>query len=236
MFLLYGWDRIFINGYTDEMDEEDYNITLSKKRSGEVRQYINHKKFPDSLITEKYFGEAMPFAENDTEDGRALNRRTEIIGYRYPRITLKPKKDPMKEVTTKLDNGFIVTYRPGVLPGYLAANFESGSGIDFQFIRNTTEMRQNDFYNNTTNGEILSSVLIICSNQVSPCNLDSPVLLKVPFPYNTQCPFSTIKFFNSYVKDGKKIWEEQKKEVKIETIDGCKYDGLGRQFLWLCKF
>ncbi len=222
-FLLYGWDRIFINGYTDEMDEEDYNLTLSKKRSGEVRLYINQKKFPDSLVTEKYFGEAMPFAENDTEDGRALNRRTVIIGYRFPRITLKPKEDPMKEVTTTLDNGFIVTYRPGVMPGYMAANFQSGSGTDFQFITNTTEMRQNNFYNNTTNGEILSSVLIICSKQISPCKLDSPVLLRVPFPYNTPCPLTTIKFFNSYVKDGKKIWEEQNKEVKIETIFGRKY-------------
>jgi outer membrane protein OmpA-like peptidoglycan-associated protein len=71
-FLLSGWNRIFINGYTDEMDEEDYNLTLSKKRSGEVRQYINQKKFPDSLVTEKYFGEAMPFADNETEDGRAF--------------------------------------------------------------------------------------------------------------------------------------------------------------------
>ena len=164
----YGWDRIFITGYTDEMDEEDYNLTLSKKRSGEVRQYIHQKRFPDSLVSEKYFGEAMPFADNDTEDGRALNRRTEIIGYRFPGITLKPKEDPMKEVTTTLDNGFIITYRPGVLPGYLATNFASGSGIDFQFISNTTEMRQNNFYNNTTNGEILSSVLIICSGQISP--------------------------------------------------------------------
>jgi hypothetical protein len=222
-FLLSGWNRIFINGYTDEMDGEDYNLTLSKKRSGEVRQYINQKKFPDSLVTEKYFGEAMPFADNETEDGRALNRRTEIIGYRFPRITLKPKEDPMKEVTTTLDNGFIISYRPGALPGYLAANFASGSGIDFQFITNTTEMRQNDFYNNTTNGEILSSVLIICSGQISPCKLDAPVLLRVPFPYNTQCPLNTIKFFNSYVNDGKKIWEEQKKQVKIETIQGRKY-------------
>src|SRR6187200_1179568 len=76
-FLLSGWNRILINGDTDEMDGEDYNLTLSKKRSGEVRQYINQKKFPDSLVTEKYFGEAMPFADNETEDGRALNRRTE---------------------------------------------------------------------------------------------------------------------------------------------------------------
>ena len=222
-FLSDGWDRVSINGYTDEMDEEDYNLVLSKKRSGEVRRYINQKKFSDSLINEKYFGELMPLADNDTEKGRALNRRTEIIGYRFPRITLKPVEDPMKEVTATLDNGFIVTYRPGTLPGYLAANFASGSGIDFQFISNTTEMRQNNFYNNTTNGEILSSVLIICSNQISPCKLDSSVLIKVPFPYNTKCPLNTIKFFNSYVKDGKKIWEEQNKEVKIETINGRKY-------------
>jgi hypothetical protein len=222
-FLSKGWDRISINGFTDETDEEEYNLALSKKRSGEVHKYFVQKKFPDSLLNEKFFGETMPAADNETEGGRAQNRRTEIVGYRFARIVLKPKEDPMKPVTTSLDNGLIVTYRPGALQGSMAANFASGSGMDFSFITNTTEMRQNNFYNNTTNGEILSSVLIICSNQIFPCNLDSPVLMKVPFPYNTPCPVNTIKFYNSYVKDGKKIWEEQKKEVKMEWINGRQY-------------
>ena len=43
-FILRGWDRISINGFTDETDGEDYNLDLSKKRSGEVYEYFISKK------------------------------------------------------------------------------------------------------------------------------------------------------------------------------------------------
>src|ERR1700755_135024 len=43
IFLAQGWDRISITGYTDETDEEDYNLELSRKRSAEVYQYLMAK-------------------------------------------------------------------------------------------------------------------------------------------------------------------------------------------------
>ncbi len=219
-FLSKGWDKISINGYTDETDDEEHNIDLSEKRSGEVYRYVVSKKIDSSIVSNQYFGESMPIANNNTEEGRALNRRTQVIGYKYPRVgvIIRPKEDPMKPVTRTLDNGIMITYRPGLLPEYMASNFEAGSGINFSVISNTVQMRENNLYNNTTNGDILSSVLILCPGQINPCKLDSPVLLRVPIPYIPDCNIQKVKFFNTVMVDGKRIWQEQNKTVFAEYI------------------
>ena len=222
-FLLKTWDRISINGYTDETEGEEYNLELSKRRSGEVYRYFTNKNIAAGILSSQYFGESMPKADNGTDEGKTLNRRTEIIGYRFARITLKPKEDPMKPVTTTLDNGFIITYRPGSLPDYFAANLSSGSSMNFRVIENTEQMRQNNLYNNTTNGEILSSMMIISFDQLTQCKLDSPVLLRVPVPYQANCNIQKLKFFVSVWKNGQRIWEEQNKTVFPERINGITY-------------
>lgn len=228
-FLLRNWDRLTIHGYTDETDGEEYNLALSKKRSGEVYRYFIAKSIPPGIINEQYFGEAMPIAENTTEDGRAQNRRTEVIGYRFPRVKAKPAVpalNPMLPVTRTLDNGFIITYRPGLLPENLSDDFESGSGAGFRLVTNTTEMRQNNLFNNTTNGEILSSVLIFCGERLNPCKLDSPILVKVPIPFKTKCPVTKVKFFNAVAEKGRRIWQEQTRLLQPETINGMQYVGV----------
>jgi hypothetical protein len=230
-FILRGWDRIAINGHTDEIDDDEYNIELSGKRSGEVYRYFLEKKIDSNYLSSQYFGELMPRADNSTEEGRALNRRTEIIGYQFARLSLQPKTDWMKPVTKTLDNGFIITYRPGYLPDYLLANFNEGSGINFLQINNTAEMRQNRLFNNTTSGEILSSVLIICGNQLNPCNLDSPLLIKVPIPYKIKCPVTKVKFFNAVAENGRSIWQEETRLLYPEMIDGRQYVGV-----WMNNF
>lgn len=225
-FIATGWDRISINGYTDEMDEEDYNLDLSKKRSAEVYNYFVAKKFGSSSLSSRFFGESLPRGDNTTEDGRALNRRTEIVGFRFARIALRPELDPMKPVTKTLDNGFIISYRPGAMPDEMAANFAYGSSMNFQLITNTLEMRQNAMYNNTTNGEILSSVLIFCGQQLSNCKLNSPILMKIPVPGPNACPIEKVKFFRTVTQNGVRIWQEEERQIVIERINGREYMGI----------
>jgi hypothetical protein len=225
-FLLHGWDRLSINGYTDETEGEEYNLELSKKRSGEVYLYCKTKKIPAGSVMAQFYGESMPMADNSSENGRSLNRRTDIIGYRFARIMTRPKEDQMKPVTQTLDNGFIITYRPGSLPEYLEGNFAVGSGMNFQLITNTTQMRQNNLFNNTTNGEILSSVLIVCGGGFNPCKLDTPVLIKVPVPYTIKCPITKVKFFNAVIERGRSIWKEETKFLYPEMINGKQYVGV----------
>lgn len=222
-FLKMNWDRISINGFTDETDSEDYNLELSKKRSQQVYQFFMGSKVDRGIIFPGFFGEAMPIADNSTDDGKALNRRTEIIGYQFARITIKPKVDPMQPVTKTLNNGFIITYTPGNVPDWMANNFAAGSGIDFQLISNTTQMQQNNLFNNTTNGEILSSVMIVCGQNLQPCKLEKPIEMKIPIPYKTKCPIEKVKFFNAVAEKGKLIWQEQNKTLYPEMINGRQY-------------
>src|SRR6185503_18877773 len=141
----------------------------------------------------------------------------------FARVRIRPNPGPPTPVTRTLDNGLIVTYRPGSIPDYLAANFEAGLANNFQLVSNTFQMRQNNLFNNTTRGEILSSVMIVCGSQVSPCQLDSPIVLKVPIPDNIVCPISKVKFFNATLEQGKYIWQEQSKSLYPEVIGGRKY-------------
>jgi hypothetical protein len=222
-FLRQGWDRISINGFTDETDAEDYNMELSKKRSGEVYQYLLNRKFPVNTLAMQYFGETAPKADNESEEGRALNRRTEIIGYRFAKPRVIPIVDMNKPVTRTLDNGFIITYKPGHLPPFLLDNFESGSGMNFQLVTNTEQMRQSNLYTNTTNGEILSSVLVFCGVRMDPCKLDSPILLKIPVNIPVKCPVSKVIFFNTVVENGNRLWQEQARPLYPEVINGQQY-------------
>lgn len=222
-FLKRNWDRISINGFTDEMDTEDYNLELSKKRSQQIYQYLLGYKIDPAILFSGFFGEAMPIADNSTDDGKALNRRTEIVGYQFARITIKPKIDPTLPITKTLNNGFIITYSPANIPDWMANNFAAGSGIDFQVISNTTQMQQSNLYNNTTNGEILSSVMIICGQRLNPCKLATPIEMKIPIPFKTKCPIEKVKFFNAVADRGKLIWQEQNKTLYPETIDGVQY-------------
>lgn len=222
-FIQKKWDRIVIHGYTDNADDADYNMDLSAKRSGVIYDYLVSRKIPGITIDSKYFGELQPKGDNDTEEGRALNRRSEVIGYRYIRVKPKPVADPMKPVTQTLDNGFMVTYRPGTVSPEMADYFANGYGAGFEVITNTAGMRQENLFNNTTNGEILSSVLIFNYKGAGPCAVDSPVLVRVPIPFQRRCPVEKIRFFNAVAENGKRIWQEQNKTLYPEVINGQQY-------------
>jgi len=233
-FLQKQWDRIAINGFTDNTDEEDYNMALSKRRAATVQAFCVQRKVPDSIILTRYFGEAFPANENESETGRAENRRTVLYGFRYPRMQPKAPAGPPVPVTRTLDNGMMITYRPGTIPAHLAAMFDEGYGGLFQFVTNTREMERANLYNNTTRGEILSSVMIFCGERLQPCQLDTPVIVRVPIPFKTKCPIEKVKFFNAVAENGKRIWQEDSKELYPETINGIQYIKLAMDNFCTC--
>jgi len=71
--------RIRIEGHTDNIASMDYNIKLSLKRAQAVKNYLVAKGIDESRISTAGFGFKRPIASNDTEAGRALNRRAEIV-------------------------------------------------------------------------------------------------------------------------------------------------------------
>jgi len=70
--------KIKIEGHTDNIGSESYNIELSRKRAESVRNYIVSKGVPQKRFSLIGFGSSMPIASNDTEEGRAMNRRVVI--------------------------------------------------------------------------------------------------------------------------------------------------------------
>jgi OOP family OmpA-OmpF porin len=58
---------------------EAYNQGLSERRANSVRNWLIKCGIPASRLTSKGFGEANPVASNDTAEGRAQNRRTELV-------------------------------------------------------------------------------------------------------------------------------------------------------------
>jgi outer membrane protein OmpA-like peptidoglycan-associated protein len=66
-------------GYTDDTGKAEYNMELSRRRAEAAADYLNQNfnLGPDRVVT-LWYGAENPVASNDTEEGRAQNRRVEI--------------------------------------------------------------------------------------------------------------------------------------------------------------
>jgi outer membrane protein OmpA-like peptidoglycan-associated protein len=70
--------KIVINGHTDNVGKDADNLTLSNNRSKTVTTYLAAKGISQSRLQAKGFGSSKPLSDNKTEEGRAMNRRTEL--------------------------------------------------------------------------------------------------------------------------------------------------------------
>lgn len=71
--------KILITGYTDNVGSEADNLKLSTDRALSVIHYLlSSRQIAKERLQYKGFGEAKPIADNSTEQGRAMNRRTEL--------------------------------------------------------------------------------------------------------------------------------------------------------------
>lgn len=72
--------KIVIEGHTDSSGDERYNESLSSKRAEAVRSYIlSNMVLAADQIDAVGYGESRPVASNDTDEGRAQNRRIDVI-------------------------------------------------------------------------------------------------------------------------------------------------------------
>ena len=72
-----------IAGHTDNVGSEDINYELGKKRADAVSRYLVTQKKMDPLkVISVSYGESAPLQDNSTGQGRAKNRRVEILVYR----------------------------------------------------------------------------------------------------------------------------------------------------------
>lgn len=74
-----GFKAIVVEGHTDSRGSESANEQLSLKRAEEVRAHLVSQGIPPNKITAVGRGEAAPVADNNTAEGRANNRRVELV-------------------------------------------------------------------------------------------------------------------------------------------------------------
>ena len=70
--------RVELAGHTDSQGDDDTNLELSKNRAQNVMNYLTNKGVDSSKLSFAGYGETAPIGDNDTEDGRKMNRRTEL--------------------------------------------------------------------------------------------------------------------------------------------------------------
>lgn len=68
-----------IKGFTDSSGSEQYNAKLSEQRAIAVKTFMIGKGLSQERLASRGLGEANPVASNDTPEGRALNRRVELV-------------------------------------------------------------------------------------------------------------------------------------------------------------
>ena len=71
--------NIIVEGHTDSQGSESYNQGLSQRRADAVCAYLVQKGYPADRIQAHGKGEATPIAKNSSPEGRANNRRVEIV-------------------------------------------------------------------------------------------------------------------------------------------------------------
>lgn len=74
----YNQTYIDVYGHTDSTGSDAYNQTLSERRATSVADYLASRGVQQARIGTRGFGESQPIASNDTDAGRAANRRVEV--------------------------------------------------------------------------------------------------------------------------------------------------------------
>jgi outer membrane protein OmpA-like peptidoglycan-associated protein len=75
--------KLLVVGHTDNVGNENYNYDLGKRRADAVSRYLITKKNLDPIrVVPVSYGQSAPMEENKTPQGRAMNRRVEILVYR----------------------------------------------------------------------------------------------------------------------------------------------------------
>ncbi len=71
--------NVLVEGHTDSRGAREANLALSRRRAETVRSYLVSRGYPADKIEARGIGQERPVAENVTAEGRANNRRVEIV-------------------------------------------------------------------------------------------------------------------------------------------------------------
>ncbi len=72
-------NRIRIDGHTDNINSDKYNLKLSQSRANSVKVYLNNLGIDSERMIINAYGELKPVSSNDTLSGQSMNRRVEVV-------------------------------------------------------------------------------------------------------------------------------------------------------------
>jgi len=77
----YADTEILLEGHTDSTGSKDYNMELSERRAKSVRNHLAGQEVMATRFTVMGYGESQPIGDNESADGRQMNRRVEVAIY-----------------------------------------------------------------------------------------------------------------------------------------------------------
>jgi outer membrane protein OmpA-like peptidoglycan-associated protein len=97
IFTEYNETNILIEGHTDDVGKDEYNLALSEKRASAVSNYLIANGIASSRITTKWYGKTQPKYENNSAANRALNRRVEVAITANEKMIEQAKQEAAKK-------------------------------------------------------------------------------------------------------------------------------------------
>ena len=73
--------HVTIEGHSDSIGTQQYNLALGERRANSVRDYLVRRGIAASRLRTVSYGEERPIADNETAAGRAMNRRAHLVGH-----------------------------------------------------------------------------------------------------------------------------------------------------------
>lgn len=93
IFAEYPETNILIEGHTDNVGTDEYNLGLSQRRADAVGDYLKTAGVSSSRLIIKWYGESQPKVENSSDANRALNRRVQFVITANEKMKAEAKKE-----------------------------------------------------------------------------------------------------------------------------------------------
>jgi outer membrane protein OmpA-like peptidoglycan-associated protein len=108
--------RVRVEGYTDNVGSGAYNLRLSQQRAEAVKRYLVEKEgIAAASLDAKGYGKSRPLAgvSQDDEDGRAANRRVELVNVGSAAVKVPAGRPKAAEAASALSVKVVVSYEKG---------------------------------------------------------------------------------------------------------------------------
>ena len=148
----YPDERILVEGHTDSLGTDAFNLSLSQSRARAAAAYLTEELgFPEKRIVAQWYGESRPVAPNALDDGREMNRRVEVKAeveeVESTEITDRYRSQPEVRINgTAVELGRHGRFSAVVEPGTTTALDVEMSNSHGRSVRTTVDIPRLDIY------------------------------------------------------------------------------------------